>query len=74
MKLYQTLLQYLGLDEETKRVRLEIQKNIETAEEQLTRLQQRFQETSTISAKGQRALHKTLIESDFGQRRAAGGG
>ena len=73
MKLYQALLQYLGLDAETKRMRLEVQKNFEMAEEQLSRIQRRLQETSTISASGKRALHKTLSESDFGQRRAASG-
>lgn len=69
----QAVLRYLGLDEESKRVRSEAQQNLEKAGSQLTQLQLRFEETRKISTTGRRALRKTLSESDFGKRRAAGG-
>lgn len=70
----QAILRYLGWDEETKRVRRQAQENINLAGEQLSQIRVRLQETSAISVTGNRALHKTLSESDFGQRRAADGG
>jgi hypothetical protein len=69
----QTVLRYLGWDEETKRVREEAKQNITLAEQQLAQIQARLRETSRISTSGRKALSKTLSESDFGQRRAVGG-
>lgn len=63
--MFQALLRYLGLDEETKRVRLKAQENLEKAEKELEQLQHRLEETSQISVTGRRELRKTLRESDF---------
>jgi hypothetical protein len=69
----QSILRYLGWDEETKRVRAQAQENLTKAGEQLVQLRTRLQETSRISTTGRTALTKTLSESDFGRQRAAGG-
>ncbi len=71
----QTVLRYLGLDEQSKRFRKQAVHDLEVAEVQLGLLRQRFEETSRISTTGSRDLKKTLSESDFSelQRRAAGG-
>lgn len=65
----QSLLRYLGLDADTKRLREEARENLNRAESQLEQLQRRLDEGSKISSKGKTALHKTLSESDFGGTR-----
>jgi len=73
--MFQALLKYLGLDQETKQVRQKAQENLEAANTQLDQLQKRLEETSQISVTGGLAIRKTLRESDFsGKRRRAAGG
>jgi hypothetical protein len=73
MKWLHPVWRYLGLDEETKRLRAEAKENLEKTESQLVQLRARLQETSRISTSGRKALNRTLSESDFGRQRAAGG-
>ena len=74
--MFHALLRYLGLDQETKRVRQEAQQNLALADVQLDQLQKRLEETSQISVTGGLAIRKTLRESDFSgkRRRAVSGG
>lgn len=67
----QAILRYLGLDAESKRVRSEALHNLARARDELDSLQRRLEETSKISVRGQRALHKTLSEGDISGKRAA---
>jgi len=74
--MFQGLLRYLGLDQETKRVRREAQINLERASVELSQLQNRFAAASRTSDSGRAALTRALRDSEFniGKRRAAGSG
>lgn len=73
--MFQSLFRYLGLDEETKRIRKEAQINLERASQALEKLQVRFAIASKTSESNREGVKKVMRDSeyDFGKRRRAAG-
>ena len=66
------VLRYLGMDEESKRKRAEMEANLRHADAQLDLVQAKLDEYSRVCSIEKRDLDKALTESDFGGKRTAG--